>query len=480
MLDLERQIHDYVQHLDELTPRTSPETALERPPARPYVRPIIAFAGAAALILVIIGLVIVLSPFGNNDRPVIGPSTTIAPTSTSLVTTTTEAPTTTTEAPPTTAAALAPVIQWTRVDDPSLEGAGAGKIAVVGDDLYLVGGTADANGRPIGVIWRSSDGGDSWERFTDPNLAFSRADALAMNALASNGDVLVAVGWAYSYTDMIGWPMIWVSHDGTSWERIPTDDEGLFGPLENTNKGITSVIATDTGFVAAGDQIWTSLDGTTWTRAVDLSQTLSKITVFINDLTATSEGLVAVGQDAGGVTGDAVVMLSADGSEWVRVPSDDISKNTIASFLNGVTTTGDGLVAVGGEGNDYGMSPSGGMAASDAGVWMSHDGHVWSEIPKDSRNLGGGRGEIMTDIAAFDDVLVAVGYEMGTNGSNASGVVWESTNGGTTWARVADPDMVFGNFYAGWSGVGGVIRYGDTLLASGSATGDAAVWIGRK
>lgn len=472
MRDLEHQIHEYTQYLDDVMPWTPLGDAIQSRPRRSPTRPVIAFAGAAAIVLAAGGLALILLSAGNGDRPVVESPTTSPVVTTAGAPTTSVAPTTT--APPATTTTIPdPFITWTRVVSPTLAGSGDGlahSVIAVDDELYLVGRAGNAEGTSSGVIWRSGDGGTSWERIPDPQGVFSRGDTTDVTGIAYNGDVFVAVG----ASDEL--PMIWISTDGRTWELVPEDGKRAFFQGGNSLSEINTIIATDAGFVAGGEAIWASPDGRTWALVADLTEFAG----HIYGLVSTDQGLVAVGQSFSWATA-AVVMVSQDGSAWTRIPDSDIRSGTSVTAMYGAVAAYGGYIAVGGGANtsapDSATSRAG-MAAFDAGVWTSPTGLVWTQSPLDSRNLGGGRGQWMSSVVPYDDVLVAVGTEISTSWNDATGVVWESSDRGRTWTRIADPDEVFGDFYAGWSQTSSVIRFEDRLIAVGYIPGDAAVWIG--
>lgn len=476
MRDLEHQIHEYTQYLDDVMPWTPLGDAIQSRPRRSPTRPVIAFAGAAAIVLAAGGLALILLSAGNGDRPVVESPTTSPVVTTAGTPTISVAPTTT--APPATTTTVPdPFITWTRVVSPALAGSGDGiafSVIAANDDLYAVGHTGNADGTISGTIWRSTDGGTSWGLIPDPEGVFSRYDITSVTGIAYGGDVFVAVGASFSGDGDLNWPMIWASTDGTAWERVPTDDDKAFFPIYDAFTEINTIIATDSGFIAAGDAIWTSPDGQEWTLAADLSQHED----HIYGLASTDQGLVAVGQSFSQEATAAVVWVSQDGSAWTRIPNSDIHSATSATFLYGAVAAYGNYIAVGGGSNFPGTSKTGGMAAGDAAVWTSPAGLVWNQSPVDPRNLGGGRGEWMNEVVPYNDVLVAVGVEMGATWENATGVVWESHDQGLTWNRTADPDEIFGEYYGGFSQIVSVTRLGDKLVAAGHSTGDAAIWIG--
>jgi len=77
-----------------------------------------------------------------------------------------------------------------------------------------------------------------------------------------------------------------------------------------------------------------------------------------------------------------------------------------------------------------------GISSPDAGVWLSEDGVVWSQV--ESPALGGEGIQQMLDVVDFDDRLIAVGYTSVDEG--ADGRVWASTDA-ITWEAYDDPNL---------------------------------------
>ena len=72
--------------------------------------------------------------------------------------------------------------------------------------------------------------------------------------------------------------------------------------------------------------------------------------------------------------------------------------------MNSVTAGGPGLVAVGSVGNDDG---------TDAAVWTSVDGLIWSRVAHDEAVFGGSGRQKMHSVTAAGPGLVAVGVGWG-------------------------------------------------------------------
>ena len=159
-------------------------------------------------------------------------------------------------------------------------------------------------------------------------------------------------------------------------------------------------------------------------------------------VTAGGPGLVAVGgesfwlYDPGDIhhivwasseyevgSGDAVVWTSPDGITWSRVPNDEtVFGGDGEQQMLSVTAGGPGLVAVGFDG---GLDNRG----SDAAVWTSVDGIVWSRIPHVEAVFGGDGQQRMLSVTVGGPGLVAVGFDTTLDADRADAAVWTSVDG---------------------------------------------------
>lgn len=131
------------------------------------------------------------------------------------------------------------------------------KVWTVGSVLYAVGGSQDGL-----VAWSSQDG-TIWR-----SIASSDERWIDVADVAGDAERLVAVG---SDSDVDGGLMgiVYLSDDGATWERTPTQDAFRQAEMQR-------VLHTDLGFFALGTEsgrpddlpalIWHSPDGSTWTR----------------------------------------------------------------------------------------------------------------------------------------------------------------------------------------------------------------------
>ncbi|MFN2524670.1 MAG: adenylate/guanylate cyclase domain-containing protein [Actinomycetota bacterium] len=184
-------------------------------------------------------------------------------------------------------------------------------------------------------------------------------------------------------------------------------------------------------------------------------------------LTATADGLVAVGYDTSSGEADGAVWTSPDGSEWERRQSRALG-GPGAQMMYGVVEGPGGIVAVG-------QDTSGGDL--DAAVWTSPDGEHWTRIAHDETLFGGPRDQLMSRIVRGPGGLFAVGYDQSFGDFDAA--VWRSPDG-MRWARVSSKSFRL----PGDQQMKSVTPRGDRVLiavgydaAGGDA--DAAVWRSR-
>ena len=463
--------------------------------------------GAAVLVLAV-----VLAGCGG-DKSATSTSTTVAPTIT-------VPPTTTTSVDPRTG------LVWAQVplDETVFANSRIWSVAEGGPGLVAVG--ADWSGNwSVGAVWVSEDG-FIWERVPDDAGLFGTE----VNAVVAGGSGLVAVGgpmwvsadgFAWSriedgaLTDSLvtsvvaGGPglvaggigmngaVVWLSPDGHHWTRVE-DDAPFAG---DRSPGVFSITAGGPGLVAVGYDnwfgdggsdafVWVSEDGLDWTR-VDGGDLFAR--AEMNAVTAGGPGLVAVGGNYDG----APVWLSADGYTWTSIPPDEKAFGSY-SVMSSVVAGGPGLVAVGSVRDDDNEM--------HGAVWTSEDGYAWSRL--DEATFGGFARSVVT----WEQGLIIAGTVSDGNGTEAaiwmsppptgampttttsttttlpsttgpvSTTTWPAVqNAGLLWARVPDPQAVFGTpGDVRW--VTSVVAGGPGLVAAGtegirSGDRDGAVWL---
>ncbi|HDH27129.1 MAG TPA: hypothetical protein ENH00_13210 [Actinobacteria bacterium] len=379
--------------------------------------------------------------------------------------------TTTTSTVPTTIPSSpdAETLSWTRVADSAGALGGPGneamaEVARFGSGLVAVG--YDSSGGDLdAAVWVSPDG-TSWSRAADPDGVFGGGGDQQMWSVAGFGSGLVGVGYDSSGGD---WDAaVWISPDGVAWSRV-ADPGGVFGG--SRDQVITSVVAFGSGLVGVGYDssggdwdaaVWVSPDGVAWSRVADPEGALGGGgDQQMRDVVGFGTGLVAVGNDAGILKPAAGVWLSSDGLSWVR--ADDPRWTLVGPFgkwMTSVVQFEGGLVAAGSEraGWDW-----------NGAVWESPDGQLWKYSTTVSRGSGD---QIVWDLVKLGSGLVAVGTD--DAGDDVDGAVWVSMDG-ASWSGVADPMAALGGI--GHQEIRSVVGFGSGLVAVGSDSGNAAVWI---
>ena len=201
-------------------------------------------------------------------------------------------------------------------------------------------------------------------------------------------------------------PVVWTSTDGFTWARVP-HDEAAFGAEDS---GMFRVTVGGPGLVAVGwdmsvdvdAAVWTSTDGIRWSRVVVDEAVFGRSALF--GVTATDEGLVAVGESLSDGSSGAAVWTSSDGITWARIPYDESVFG--GAVMLDVTAVGPFVVVVGESGS--------GMA-----VWTSLDGTRWSRVV--DVDAASGRSALW-GVTATDAGLVAVGWDLSHGDSDAA--VW--------------------------------------------------------
>lgn len=322
--------------------------------------------------------------------------------------------------------------------------------------------------RKGGAVWLSEDG-ETWTQV--PESMFGSGVAM-LTGVADNGSRLVTVGimgGALPNMSPHGRAAVWISDDdGGSWTRVP-DDESVFGG--EGQHLMWSVIATDSGFVAAGDDLWTSPDGLAWNRVGPMEQ--------VRRVVRGADGYLAVG-----LTSHTTAMwTSADGLSWTPVAVAALpvaaTERAWSAAIDAVAGPA-GVVAVG-----QAQTTNDSVNDSDGAVWMAGEHGEWSRVQGDSDVFLSARHQEIRGVALVGDRLVAVGTQRPGRFTQSDphtpdlrfgpALSWVSSDGGRTWVRVeaealgargADVSMT------------AVAVLGGKVVAIGNDGFDLAIWIG--
>jgi hypothetical protein len=316
-----------------------------------------------------------------------------------------------------------------------------GRVVAVGSGFLAVGSTSTKAdfGDPTPVVWRSADG-RRWDRVTGGQLNFPTAGGtLALVGAAARGDTVIVHGIGRApgrHPKPIDG--LWRSVDGgRTWEAVQVPNPGGAGGY--------GIAATSAGlFVAREAQdksgryaaVYVSVDARTWTAAGQIRLPGYQRLLRFN---GSPSGLAAVA-DTGR---DSALVHSADGRSWqsagnVPLSSDrilaDVAQAGGQTVLVGRDNTGtdaDPMVVVrDGQGQDVRASPTSagavqtdqaveavgaangrvmavGSANGDPAVWSSAGGRSWQRAQTITRS-GVQR---LTSVTAGNSGWLAVGYD---------------------------------------------------------------------
>jgi hypothetical protein len=220
---------------------------------------------------------------------------------------------------------------------------GPGGFVAVGIDGHTSGGTQMVGSRGA-AVWTSADG-KRWTRL--PTEADFAGAEMTRVIAGPSGYLAVGRDMPAASVRQSTWPgpPIWISADGTHWERVVAD---IGAP--RTGGDVTGLAWTGHEYVMAVgccsgfNGIATSPDGRSWTAAELQAPAPGGAIFTIADLEAGGSPFVAVGWL--GVAPDsarAVVWESAGGSRWESVPSLPLFENAAPV---GVVRTGSGTLVV--------------------------------------------------------------------------------------------------------------------------------------
>ena len=311
---------------------------------------------------------------------------------------------------------------WTPLDPPGLD-AGHGISAVwgAGGSYWLA--EADMHNGEGASLWRSADA-RTWQPSTkfDPDLVvWSISDGCE-----AAGDACPLV-----LTGTVGVDgVIWRSTDGgETWRKATVEDAtGWLGAQDAAPLEIRGVRATSSGLLAFGNgfpsatdtsgfiqsRFWRSEDaGATWSR---LANTPLFGELVVLDVAAKGDVAVAVGT-ALSDPGRAFALTSSDGGRtWSRAATPGVDKGNLARvFARGRDFVGLGLSSP----DEVGTFP---LRAS---FWISDDGTSWRAGPAGA--LDGG---IVSDGVVVDGRIVAVGRGWTTAETGS----WEAPFGPAAWS----------------------------------------------
>lgn len=292
----------------------------------------------------------------------------------------------------------------------------------------IVGSLLDpGTGRTQGVVWTSEDA-RSWESAKIEPA--TRGVSEQLRAAAPFGDGLLAAGSVGQGEEADA--VLWRSSDGDRWTQVAPPEMG--GRHE---QWAFDMAVGDRGAVVVGGErawgevrprVWHSADGEQW-QAVDGGSEgpfSQSGQESISAVTAYGEGFVAVGWERSGGEQNGLAWYSPDGVSWEAVDASSLGGDGRQALLS-VTATDDVVVAGGYTVNSNGQGrPT---------VWRSSDGREWGSA-SDPLPLNESRLSTASDLAVRS-LSVHDGNLLATGGARPRPHVWRSTDGGRTWSALA-------------------------------------------
>lgn len=244
-------------------------------------------------------------------------------------------------------------------------------LAAHGDALVAVGVADGRSGEGrVAAVWRSDDGGTTWERIEEPNPAFWVRGATQMFAVTAFAHGLVAVGLSFEATIDA---QAWHSADGRTWRRA-VEPAAWSGPGDQY---FNAVCALPGGGVVAvggvdhrGEQdawAWVSQDGVTWERAAGPGAALLGGTglQYAPSCASTPSQVLVAGRGPGRGGPDGRLWRTTDGHSWALVGAEGPFPSPESDTLVEVAAAGGRIVVTGTEGDDLTVFTS----ADDGTTW---------------------------------------------------------------------------------------------------------------
>ena len=262
---------------------------------------------------------------------------------------------------------------WQSVADPALLYTEPIKLAVLGNDQYVIGdyepcsvndSTCADSGKAGNTMFHSSGGG--WTMLPqNPDLQNGFVDGM----IAGRGQLLVYGG----ASDDAATTTVWRSSDGTNWASFAAPDLEQITAMTTTANGYLMFAATYNGSSdVQGVVARSSTDGSNFTPVA-----LPDLSAFqypeIDGLTTRGNSIVAVGYSEDDQGNDvALVLFSPDGTNWT------VGHDTDGSFagndLQDVVAIDNGYLG-------FGYSYQSDSDLLTARVWYSADGQNWRQLP---------------------------------------------------------------------------------------------------
>ena len=143
--------------------------------------------------------------------------------------------------------------------------------AVWNDTLYIVGGTDGNSITSIRDVWKSTDAGSTFTK-VEVTSSFWRDKLAAYSTVAANGTIYVTGGYLVA-TSSSDQNRVWKSTDGgKTWQELTTGTK-FSARADHTTLAIGTDIYVIGGSGTGGDQVWKSSDGDNWAQVTTSAST---------------------------------------------------------------------------------------------------------------------------------------------------------------------------------------------------------------
>ncbi|HEV3381570.1 MAG TPA: hypothetical protein VG142_11385 [Trebonia sp.] len=306
------------------------------------------------------------------------------------------------------------------------------------------------------VVWLSANG-TTWQRISGTQLGLTSeaGPVLGITSVAANGDTVVI-----SASVEGGGSATWMSaNGGKTWTPVTvpagTDDSATIAGLAPLGKGFVAVRATPANGSA---DVFISTNATTWSQSATLA-TANGAPLTLGFVSGGPAGAVVTGQ----ADGFQIAFISANGTTWTGT---DPVTSTAAESLSGAALNGDGQAVIAG------------TSAGDAAQQQPMLTVIGTQGGPDQIDVRAIPGATIPEISV-GAIAASGATEVAAGSADGFPSLWISGDGGVAWTRATGSasavlnrtgeEQLTGVTHggAGWVAVGGPATVG----ASGDGGG---------